>query len=175
MSLSPIKRRRRRVSTPERHPYQLSSNTFLRSERVKSKPRSIHTFKSQNRRIHAVKPQEITVKICQCFEGSNKVVHFSGKVLDLDSSQPQSYLRQQARSAAAAARPQSPRRQQAQRAAAAGRVPQFPKAAGAKRRGRRRDQGPQQPRAPTSAQRPQPTTAPSQADRNNVTAGGGRA
>ena len=45
-------------------------------------------------------------------------------------------------------------------AAAAGHTPQSPKAAGAKRRGRRRDQGPQQPRAPTSAQRPQPTTAP---------------
>ena len=60
-------------------------------------------------------------------------------------------------------------------AAAAGRAPQSPKAAGAKRRGRRRDQGPQQPRAPTSAQRPQPTTAPSQAARNNVTAGGDRA
>ena len=44
-------------------------------------------------------------------------------------------------------------------AAAAGRAPQSPKAAGAKRRGRRRDQGPQLPRAPTSAQRPQPTTA----------------
>ena len=50
-----------------------------------------------------------------------------------------------------------------------------PKAAGAKRRGRRRDQGLQQPRAPTSAQRPQPTTAPSWAARSNVTAGGGRA
>lgn len=50
-----------------------------------------------------------------------------------------------------------------------------PKAAGAKRRGRRRDQGPQQQRAPTSAQRPQPTTAPSQAARSSVTAGGGRA
>lgn len=62
-------------------------------------------------------------------------------------------------SAAAAARPQSPRRQQAQRAAAPGRAPQSPKAAGAKRRGRRRDQSPQQPRAPTSAQRPQSTTA----------------
>lgn len=59
--------------------------------------------------------------------------------------------------------------------AAAGRAPQSPKAAGAKRRGRRRDQGPQQPRAPTSAQRPQPTTAPSQAACSNVTAGGGRA
>ena len=59
-----------------------------------------------------------------------------------------------------------------ERAAAAGRAPQSPKAAGAKRRGRRRDQGPQQPHAPTSAQRPQPTTAPSQAARNNVTAGG---
>lgn len=77
-------------------------------------------------------------------------------------------------SAAAAARPQSPRRQQAQRAAAAGRAPQSPKAAGAKRRGRRRDQGLQRPRAPTSAQRPQPATAPSQAARSRVTAGRGR-
>ena len=61
-------------------------------------------------------------------------------------------------------------------AATAGRAPQSPpKAAGAKRRGRRRNQGPQQPRAPTSAQRPQPTTTPSQAARNSVTAGEGRA
>ncbi len=62
-----------------------------------------------------------------------------------------------------------------ERAAAAGRAPQSPKAAGAKRRGRRRDQGPQRPRALTSAQRPQPTTAPSLAARSRVTAGGGRA
>ena len=62
-----------------------------------------------------------------------------------------------------------------ERAAAAGRAPQSPKAAGAKRRGRRRDQGPQRPRALTSAQRPQPTTAPSQAACSSVTAGGGRA
>lgn len=60
-------------------------------------------------------------------------------------------------------------------AAAAVTAPQSPQAAGAKRRGRRRDQGPQQPHAPTSAQRPQPTTAPSQAARSRVTAGGGRA
>ena len=50
-----------------------------------------------------------------------------------------------------------------------------PKAAGAKRRGRRQDQGPQQPRAPASAQRPQPTTTPSQTACSSVTAGGGRA
>lgn len=54
-------------------------------------------------------------------------------------------------------------------------APQSPQAAGAKRRGRRRDQGPQQPRALTSAQRPQPTTVPSQAACSSVTAGGGRA
>ena len=60
-------------------------------------------------------------------------------------------------------------------AAAAGGAPQSQKAAGAKRRGRRRDQGPQRPRALTSAQRPQSTTAPSQAARSQVTAGGGRA
>ena len=59
-----------------------------------------------------------------------------------------------------------------ERAAAAGRAPQSPKAAGAKRRGRRRDQGPQRPRALTSAQRPQPTMAPSQTARSRVTAGG---
>ncbi len=53
--------------------------------------------------------------------------------------------------------------------------PKSPQAAGAKRRGRRRDQGPQRPRALTSAQRPQPTTAPSQAACSSVTAGGGRA
>ena len=86
---------------------------------MKSKPWSIHTFRPQKRRIYAIKPQEIAVKICQCFEGSNKVVHFSGKVLDLDSPQPQSHLRQQARSAAAAARPQGPPRRQARSAAAA--------------------------------------------------------
>ena len=72
-------------------------------------------------------------------------------------------------------RPQSHLRQQAQCAAATGRAPQSPKAAGAKRRGRRRDQGPQRPRAPTSAQRPQPTTTPSQVACSSVTAGGGRA
>ena len=71
--------------------------------------------------------------------------------------------------------PKVPAGSRRERAAAAGRAPQSPKAAGAKRRGRRRDQGSQQPRAPTSAQRPQPTTAPSQATRNSVTAGGGRA
>lgn len=72
-------------------------------------------------------------------------------------------------------RPQSHPRQQTRSAAAAGRAPQSPKAAGAKRRGHRRDQGPQRPRALTSAQRPQPTTAPSLAARSRVTAGGGRA
>lgn len=61
-----------------------------------------------------------------------------------------------------------------ERAVAAGRAPQPPKAAGAKRRGRR-DQSPQRPRAPTSAQRPQPTMAPSQAACSSVTVGGGRA
>lgn len=78
-------------------------------------------------------------------------------------------------SAAAAARPQSPPRRQAQRAAAAGRAPQPPQ--GGRRKAPRPPPGlgPQQPRAPTSAQRPQPATAPSQAARSRVAAGGGRA
>ena len=70
--------------------------------------------------------------------------------------------------------PKVPAGSRRERAVAAGRAPQPPKAAGAKRRGRR-DQSPQRPRAPTSAQRPQPTMAPSQAARSSVTAGGGRA
>lgn len=71
--------------------------------------------------------------------------------------------------------PKSPKAVGATASQLPGRAPQSPKAAGAKRRGRRQDQGPQQPRAPISAQRPQPTTAPSQAARSSVTAGGGRA
>ena len=105
----------------------------------------------------------------------SKLRNIIPRIVQTTPNRPQSRPRQQARNAAATARPQSPRRQQAQRAAAAGRAPQSPKAAGAKRRGRRRDQGPQQPRTPTSAQRPQPTTAPSQAARSSVTADGGRA
>ena len=78
-AVSPIKRRRRRASTPERYLYQLSSNTFPRSERVKTKPQRIRTFRPKNRRIRAAKPQEIAIKICQCFGGPNKVVHFTEK------------------------------------------------------------------------------------------------
>ena len=128
---------------------------FPRSERVKMDPRSIDTFGGSFPAVLSLESCGFDAEKCGCFEGPNKVVHFSGIVLDLTSPQAQSHPRQQARSAAAA-----------------GRAPQSPKEAGAKRRGRRRDQGPQQPRAPTSAQRPQPTTAPSQAVRNNVTAGG---
>lgn len=102
----------------------------------------------------------------------SKLRNIIPRIVQTTPNRPQSRPRQQARNAAATARPQSPRRQQAQRAAAAGRAPQSPKAAGAKRRGRRRVQGPQRPRAP-SAQRPQPTTTPSQAARSRVTAGGG--
>lgn len=80
--------------------------------------------------------------------GSFQTPHHNTANCADNPNRPQSHPKQQARSAAAAARPQSPHRQQAQRAAAAGRAPQSPKAAGAKRRGRRRDQGPQQPRAP---------------------------
>lgn len=108
-------------------------------------------------------------------QGSKIGRSLPGKPFTFNSHQPQSGPRQQAQSAAAAARPQSPHGQQAQRAAAADGAPQSPKAAGAKRRSRRRDQGLQRPRAPTSVQRPQPTTAPSQAARSSVTAGGGRA
>lgn len=70
--------------------------------------------------------------------------------------------------------PKSPKAAGAQRRSCRT-TPKSPQAAGAKRRGHRRDQSPQRPRAPTSAQRPQPTMAPSQAARSSVTAGGGRA
>ena len=70
--------------------------------------------------------------------------------------------------------PKSPKAAGAQRRSCRT-TPKSPQAAGAKRRGHRRDQGPQRPRALTSAQRPQPTTAPSQIACSSVTAGGGRA
>lgn len=73
-------------------------------------------------------------------------------------NRPQSHPKQQACSAAAAARPQSPQRRQARSAEAA---------AGTRAHNSRAP--------PTSAQRSQPTTAPSQAARSSVTAGGGRA
>lgn len=72
-------------------------------------------------------------------------------------NRPQSHPKQQACSAAAAARPQSHLRQQARSAEAAA--------------GTRAHNSHVLP----SAQRPQPTTAPSQATRSSVTAGGGRA
>lgn len=73
-------------------------------------------------------------------------------------NRPQSHPKQQACSAGAAARPQSPQRRQARSAEAA---------AGTRARNSRAP--------PTSAQRPQPTTVPSQTARSRVTAGGGRA
>lgn len=78
---------------------RLRLNTFPRSERAKSNPRSIRIFRQQNRRKNRTKPQETDSKKCRCFEGPNKVFHFSGKVLDCDFHQPHtmkeqtSYLR----------------------------------------------------------------------------------
>ena len=97
------------------------------------------------------------------------------KPFTFDSHQPLSLHKQQTQARQSyRLNPKVPAGSRRERAVAAGRAPQPPKAAGAKRRGRRRDQDPQQPRAPTSAQRPQPTTAPSQTARSSVAAGGGR-
>ena len=99
-----------------------------------------------------------------------------GKPFTFDSHQPQSHPRQQARQRRGCrhgpavtpgsrrnapqlpAAPHSPPRRQAQRAEAA---------AGTRARNSHVP--------PTSAQRPQPTTAPSQTARSSVTTGGGRA
>ena len=60
-------------------PNKSRSNTFPRSERVKSDPRNICIFRQQNRRKNSTKPQETVPKICRCFRGPNKVVHFAEK------------------------------------------------------------------------------------------------
>ena len=109
-------------------------------------------------------------------QGSKIGRSLPGKPFTFDSHQPLNPHKQQTQARQSyRPNPKVTPGSRRERAAAAGRAPQSPKAAGAKRRGRRRDQGPQRPRALTSAQRPQPTTAPSQTAHSSVTAGGGRA
>lgn len=58
---------------------------FLGSERLFLNPRSIHIFRWQNHRIPASKPQETALSKCRCSGSPIRLVHFLGKVLDLDS------------------------------------------------------------------------------------------
>lgn len=57
---------------------------FPRSERPILDPRSIDTFWRQNRRKISMKLQEMAPIKCRCSGGSILLVHFSGKVLDLN-------------------------------------------------------------------------------------------
>lgn len=61
------------------------SNTFPRSERAKTDPRSIDTLKVPLPAVSALKSCDFAAEKCGCFRGSKTAVHFSGKVLGLDS------------------------------------------------------------------------------------------
>ena len=56
---------------------------FSRSERVKTYPRNIDTFGGLFPVVFSLESCGFDFKKCGCFGGPNKVVHFSGKVLDL--------------------------------------------------------------------------------------------
>ena len=56
---------------------------FPRSERVKTDPRNIDTFGGLFPAVLSLESCGFGCKKCGCFGGPNKVVHFSGKVLDL--------------------------------------------------------------------------------------------
>lgn len=82
-------------------------------------------------------------------QGSKIGRSLPGKPFTFDSHQPLSPHKQQTQARQSyRLNPKVPAGSRRNSAAAAGRAPQSPKATGAKRRGRRRDQGPQRPRAP---------------------------
>lgn len=58
---------------------------FLRSERAKSNPRSIDTLEVPFPAVLTLESCDFAAEKCGCFRGSKTAVHFSGKVLDLDS------------------------------------------------------------------------------------------
>lgn len=88
-------------------------------------------------------------------QGSKIGRSLPGKPFTFDSHQPLSPHKQQTQARQSyRLNPKVPAGSRRNSAAAAGGAPQSQKAAGAKRRGRRRDQGPQQPRAPISPAAP---------------------
>ena len=56
---------------------------FPRSERVKTDPRNIDTFGGLFPAVLSLESCGFCFEKCGCFGGPNKLVHFSGKVLDL--------------------------------------------------------------------------------------------
>ena len=88
-------------------------------------------------------------------QGSKIGRSLPGKPFTFDSHQPLSPHKQQTQARQSyRLNPKVPAGSRRNSAAAAGGAPQSQKAAGAKRRGRRRDQSPQQPRAPISPAAP---------------------
>lgn len=57
---------------------------FPRSERVRMDPRNIETFRGLFPAVLLLESCGFNVKKCGCSGGPNKLVHFSGKVLDLN-------------------------------------------------------------------------------------------
>lgn len=61
------------------------SNTFPRSERAKSGPRSIDTLSAPFPAVLLLESCVYAVEKCGCFRGPKSDVHFAGKVFDLGS------------------------------------------------------------------------------------------
>ena len=59
------------------------SNTFPRSERAKSDPRSIDTLRVPFHAALMLESCVYAVEKCECSRGPKTDVHFAGKVLDL--------------------------------------------------------------------------------------------
>lgn len=79
------------VRVPEKeaaHPRNSQESSlilFPRSERAKSDPRSIDTLMAPFPAVSMLKSCDFAAEKCGCFGGLKTGVHFSGKVLDLDS------------------------------------------------------------------------------------------
>ena len=99
-------------------------NGFPRSERVKTRPRSIHTFWLQNRRIRMVKLQEKSLEKCRCFRGPKLLVHFAGNHSPSIRPNPKVTKGSRREAPPLPHDPKVPTGGRRERAAAAGRAPQ---------------------------------------------------
>ena len=63
------------------------SNTFPRSERAKSDPRSIDTLRAPFPAVLLLESCDFAVEKCGCFRGPKTGIHFAGKALDLSGEE----------------------------------------------------------------------------------------
>ena len=120
------------------------------------------------------KLQEMTPETCRCFKVQNRSFTSRETIHLQFAPAPKPSQATNAGAPKLPPQPQSPRRQQARQRRSCRHGPAVPKG-GRRKAPRPPPTSPQRPRALTSVQRPQPTTAPSQVACSSVTAGGGRA